>query len=83
MNQREAGREGGLQTACQHGLNIYQCPEFGCLCPVKLEGKSEYYSRIGIKGGQRGMATLRKKHSDEQMREWARLGGRPKRNHAG
>ena len=79
MDRREAGRLGGLKTACKYGINQYVCPEFGCLCPVKLEGKSEYYSRNGVKGGQKGMAVLRKKYTKEQMDEWAKRGGRPRK----
>lgn len=89
MNRAEAGREGGIKTACEYGLNHYICPEFGGICPRKLEEKSDFYSGNGKKGGPVAAAVTAKKYGgkDSQlyrnhMSEIGKLGGRGNKREA-
>ncbi|MCK9569840.1 hypothetical protein M0R72_12930 [Candidatus Pacearchaeota archaeon] len=68
-----------MKTACEFGLNRFICPEFGGLCPRKLEEKSEFYSKNGATGGLIGQKVLSKKLGkgyQEHMSKIGAMGGR-------
>jgi hypothetical protein len=55
------------------------CPEFGCLCPKKLEEQSEFHTKNGSRGGIIGAQILAKKKGkglSAHMSAIGKLGGR-------
>lgn len=72
MTKKEAGHLGGIATSIKFGIE--RCEHCHQLLPP-----NEHHKRIGAKGGVKGAAVLQRKYSAEQRREWARLGGRPKK----
>jgi len=75
----ELGRKGGEATAKRYGVNRFICPEFNCLCPRKLEEKSDYMSEIGCRGGKAGAQVLAKRKGkglSAHMSEIGKMGGR-------
>lgn len=73
----EAGRQGGVKTACEYGINRYLCPEFGGICPRKIDEKSEFYAKNGKLGG----TIVVKKYGREHMSRIGKLGGRGNKRH--
>lgn len=74
MNSIASGRKGGIATRDNHPS---VCPLCGSLI------KSQFYSEIGQKGGQKGGESTLERYGPEHYRNIGRMGGRGNKRKSG